>query len=99
MLNKDLENENRIENLNERILDDKFVNFKFFEKDFEVNIGAVALQFPLLHPSVISVIPGMINETQVKVNIENLAKPIPKELWIELKKQSIIEQESPVDIF
>ena len=29
---------NRIENLDERILDDKFVNFKFFEKDFEVNI-------------------------------------------------------------
>ena len=68
-------------------------------KDFEVNIGAVALQFPLLHPSVISVIPGMINETQVKVNIENLAKPIPKELWTELKKQSIIEEESPTDVF
>ena len=29
---------NRIENLNERILDNKFVNFKFFEDDFEVNI-------------------------------------------------------------
>ena len=29
---------NRIENLNERILDNKFVNFKFFEEDFEVNI-------------------------------------------------------------
>ena len=27
-----------IENLNERILDNKFVNFKFFEEDFEVNI-------------------------------------------------------------
>ena len=29
---------NRIQNLDERVLDDKFVNFKFFEKDFEVNI-------------------------------------------------------------
>ena len=29
---------NKIENLNERILDNKFVNFKFFEADFEVNI-------------------------------------------------------------
>ena len=28
----------KIETLDERILDDKFVNFKFFEKDFEVNI-------------------------------------------------------------
>ena len=29
---------NKIENLNERIIDNKFVNFKFFEEDFEVNI-------------------------------------------------------------
>ena len=29
---------NKIKNLNERVLDNKFVNFKFFEEDFEVNI-------------------------------------------------------------
>ena len=29
---------NKIKNLDERILDDKFVNFKFFENDYEVNI-------------------------------------------------------------
>ena len=29
---------NKIKSLNERILNDKFVNFKFFERDFEVNI-------------------------------------------------------------
>ena len=29
---------NKIKNLNERNLDNKFVNFKFFEEDFEVNI-------------------------------------------------------------
>tara|TARA_B100000989_G_scaffold252037_1_gene200144 strand:- start:725 stop:1234 length:510 start_codon:yes stop_codon:yes gene_type:complete len=29
---------NKIKNLDERILDDKFINFKFFEKDFEVSI-------------------------------------------------------------
>ena len=29
---------NKIENLNERILDNKFINFKFFEEDFEINI-------------------------------------------------------------
>tara|TARA_B100000900_G_scaffold402798_1_gene409084 strand:- start:650 stop:1198 length:549 start_codon:yes stop_codon:yes gene_type:complete len=28
----------KIENTNERLIDDKFVNFKFFENDFEVNI-------------------------------------------------------------
>jgi len=29
---------NKIKNLDERILDNKFVNFKFFEEDFELNI-------------------------------------------------------------
>ena len=29
---------NKIENLNGRVLDNKFINFKFFEKDFEINI-------------------------------------------------------------
>ena len=29
---------NKIENLNERILDDKFINFSFFENDFNINI-------------------------------------------------------------
>ena len=29
---------NKIKNLNERILDNKFVNFKFFEENFEINI-------------------------------------------------------------
>tara|TARA_B100000989_G_scaffold106691_1_gene78167 strand:+ start:1095 stop:1640 length:546 start_codon:yes stop_codon:yes gene_type:complete len=28
----------KIENLDARVLDDKFVNFKFFENDFEINI-------------------------------------------------------------
>ena len=28
----------KVENLSERIIDDKFVNFKFFENNFEVNI-------------------------------------------------------------
>ena len=28
----------KIENLEERILDNKFVNFKFFENDFEINV-------------------------------------------------------------
>ena len=56
------------------------------------------MQFPLLHPAVISVIPGMINENQVKANIENLSKSIPQGLWKELIKHSIIKEESPTKI-
>tara|TARA_Y100000591_G_scaffold265982_1_gene239714 strand:- start:760 stop:1308 length:549 start_codon:yes stop_codon:yes gene_type:complete len=37
ILNKDLLVK-KIENLSERIIDGKFVNFKFFENDFEINI-------------------------------------------------------------
>ena len=66
-------------------------------KNFEVNIGAVSLQFPLLHPAVVSVIPGVINKNQIKSNIENINKPIPQELWKELIKKSIISEESPIE--
>ena len=67
--------------------------------DFKVNIGAVSLQFPLLHPSVVSVIPGVINEQQIKSNIENLSVPIPKDLWKQLVKHSIIREDSPTEYF
>jgi len=67
--------------------------------DFKINIGAVSLQFPLLHPSVVSVIPGVINEQQIKSNIENLSVPIPKDLWKQLVKHSIIRDDSPTEYF
>jgi hypothetical protein len=41
----------------------------------------------------------VVNEQQIKSNIENLSKKIPKELWEQLKKQLIIREDSPTEYF
>jgi D-threo-aldose 1-dehydrogenase len=49
-----------------------------------VSLGAAALQFPLRHPAVASVIPGLVGEEQVRQTGERLAASIPERLWFEL---------------
>jgi D-threo-aldose 1-dehydrogenase len=60
-----------------------------------VPLAAAALQFPLLHPAVVSVIPGAISAAQVAQNAANMALPIPEELWSDLKMQGLIDPASP----
>jgi D-threo-aldose 1-dehydrogenase len=61
----------------------------------EVPLGAAALQFPLLHPAVVSVIPGAVSGAQVTQNAANVAVPIPSELWQDLKMQGLIDPAAP----
>lgn len=49
-----------------------------------VELGAAALRFPLRHPAVASVIPGLVGETQVSQAVERMAADIPEHLWVEL---------------
>ena len=42
-----------------------------------VPLGAAALQFPLAHPAVVSVIPGPSSADQVRANVKWIAQPIP----------------------
>jgi D-threo-aldose 1-dehydrogenase len=60
-----------------------------------VPLGAAALQFPLLHPAVVSVIPGAVSAAQVAQNAANVALPIPEELWANLKMQGLIDPGAP----
>lgn len=53
-----------------------------------VPLGAAALQFPLLHPAVDSVIPGLVGETQVRQTIERIDTAIPETLWRELDEMT-----------
>lgn len=48
---------------------------------FGVPLPAAALQFPLRHPQVACVIPGLVGEDQVSQTIERLATPVPDALW------------------
>ena len=65
-------------------------------EDYGIPLKAAALQFPLAHPQVSSVIPGSLSAAQVLDNIEMLKCPIPPELWIELKHTGLLHPEAPV---
>ena len=60
-----------------------------------VALGAAALQFPLTHPSVVSVIPGMASPEQVAFNAARMADPIPDALWSDLKAAGLLHAAAP----
>lgn len=61
-----------------------------------VPLAAAALQFPLAHPAVASVIPGARSAAEVSANIAHLAHPIPAALWAEMKDAGLIRADAPV---
>jgi D-threo-aldose 1-dehydrogenase len=60
-----------------------------------VALGAAAMQFPLFHPALCSVIPGALSTTEVKQNVERLSAKIPTELWSELKREKLLDPAAP----
>jgi D-threo-aldose 1-dehydrogenase len=64
----------------------------------EVHLVAAALQFPLGHPAVASVIPGMSGVEQVRRNVEAFSESIPAAFWEELKARRLIREDAPVPV-
>ena len=60
-----------------------------------VPLAAAALQFPLHHPLVASVIPGAFHPDQVRQNILGMCHDIPDSLWHELKEEQLIREDAP----
>jgi len=60
-----------------------------------VELGAAALQFPLFHPAVCSVIPGALAVREVTQNAARLSAPIPADLWSELKREGLLDPAAP----
>jgi D-threo-aldose 1-dehydrogenase len=60
--------------------------------DHKVALPAAALQFPLTHPSVCSVIPGSRSTDELKRNLDLFRTPIPKALWSDLKSAGLMRQ-------
>jgi D-threo-aldose 1-dehydrogenase len=61
-----------------------------------VPLPAAALQFPLGHPSVASVIPGASSPAQQARNVDAFRHPIPADLWAELKHLGLLRDDAPV---
>jgi D-threo-aldose 1-dehydrogenase len=62
----------------------------------KVALASAALQFPLAHPAVCSVIPGAKTAAEVKRNIATIEAPIPRDFWVDLKREKLIADEAPV---
>lgn len=60
-----------------------------------VALIAAALQFPLHHSAVKTVIPGAANAAEVTANVDLVSRPIPTALWSDLKAQNLIRADAP----
>jgi D-threo-aldose 1-dehydrogenase len=63
---------------------------------FEVPLPAAALQFPLAHPRVSTVLIGFRSITELEDDLRWLHTPIPAEVWDELRGERLIHKDAPV---
>jgi D-threo-aldose 1-dehydrogenase len=61
-----------------------------------VPLPAAALQFPLGHSAVATIIPGAVAPAEVERNLAHLRTAIPADLWAELKSDGLLHPEAPV---
>jgi len=59
-------------------------------------LAAAALQFPLAHPQVASVIPGLGSPRHIERTMKLLRTPIPDALWRDLKNEDLLRADAPV---
>ena len=62
---------------------------------FGVPLPAAALQFPLGHPAVATVIPGMAGAAEARAAVEAFKVDVPDDLWTALKNEGLIQREAP----
>ncbi len=55
-----------------------------------VDMRAAALQYPLKHPAVASVIPGMWRIEEVRTNIKLMSAELPDSLWTDLAAEGLV---------
>ncbi len=64
-------------------------------KAHDTRLVDAAFQFPLLHPSTLSIIPGAATPSEVEANARAAAAKIPDALWAALKSQGLMHPDAP----
>lgn len=64
--------------------------------DHGTTLIAAALQFPLAHPAVKTVIPGAATPSEVRQNVVIFETAVPTALWSDLKSAGLIRPDAPV---
>lgn len=63
-----------------------------------VTLAAAALQFPLAHDAVASVIPGLGKPSRVKKTLELFQEVIPHQFWDDLRSADLLAEAAPTPI-
>ena len=63
---------------------------------YDVPLAAAALQFPLAHPAVGSVLVGVRSADEIKENVAHFTRTIPDDLWRELRSEGLIPEDVPL---
>jgi D-threo-aldose 1-dehydrogenase len=61
----------------------------------DVPLKAAAIQFPLAHPAVTSVLVGARSVAELDENLDLLRREIPAELWKDLRAEGLLPEEAP----
>ena len=61
-----------------------------------VPMAAAALQFPLTHPAVVSVIPGIAASAHIGRNRDLIDTAVPASLWSDLRNAGLLRADAPV---
>ncbi len=57
--------------------------------------AAAALQFPLGHRAVATVLAGARSKAEQESNLELAARPIPADLWADLRTEGLLPEDAP----
>ena len=61
-----------------------------------VPLAAAAIQFPLAHPLVTTVVPGAVDASHIEATIQATKATIPVDYWKDLKTEGLIRADAPV---
>ena len=75
---------------------DKVTQLQAVCQDFQVPMPAAALQFPLAHPAIASIIPGSRTQAELEANCQLLQTPIPAAFWQALRERQLLHPDAPV---
>jgi D-threo-aldose 1-dehydrogenase len=64
--------------------------------EFGVSLQAAALQFPLAHPRVATVVAGAASGAEASNIAEKFQQPIPPECWLALRTRGLVDERAPL---
>jgi D-threo-aldose 1-dehydrogenase len=64
--------------------------------EFDLPLQAAALQFPLGHPAIASVVAGCVNRAEAENAAKFFSHPIPAEFWRALHERGLVDSRAPL---